>query len=491
MNTFILESNIQIDYNRAVGMETTPWSNVIPRPTDANGISITGIAAAVAKVTGGASGGTATVSLYWITKAIGENNIVDYDYVKANGTLIGDVAISANVDDTLYNIVEYSEELADITEQCYLVATVDIVDTIIIEGLVFSVQYVDQDLMAHVDDSDNPHSTKIVNLADVNIPDIANSAGQRLVVNENGDGFEVAESSGVGIASAKYKFNTDTTGVDPTNGHCSVNAAGDVAFISKLDINGSDKTAGLGYPNVGDYIGYEDRNSPDHLRFKVLAAGVDEGDYFSYSVSKTSELGTLNNNENIYVELLIIGAKKFKGLLDTPSDYTGNSGKVVAVNTAEDGLEFVNGGGGSDTHLLSVKYYVNGSLPATTILSRNTGSTIDLGFYIPDNGDYKITGIVALCGSFGTNQASNAKIRIAHFTSPNAAQYAYGAGVTLYQDTIFSTTGSSATQFYGSTFTDLSAAPLELPTGKMIMVDFDKNFFDVTDLSIDLIIRRD
>lgn len=38
------------------------------------------------------------------------------------------------------------------------------------------------------------------------------------------------------------------------------------------------------------------------------------------------------------------GSQTFIGLLDTPSDYTGNAGYVVAVNSSEDGVEFTSPG---------------------------------------------------------------------------------------------------------------------------------------------------
>ena len=40
------------------------------------------------------------------------------------------------------------------------------------------------------------------------------------------------------------------------------------------------------------------------------------------------------------------GTDTFIELTDTPSTYTGNAGKVVAVKADESGLEFVEGGGG-------------------------------------------------------------------------------------------------------------------------------------------------
>lgn len=44
-------------------------------------------------------------------------------------------------------------------------------------------------------------------------------------------------------------------------------------------------------------------------------------------------------------------SRTFLDLTDTPSSYSGQAGKVAAVKATEDGLEFVEGGGGADTFL--------------------------------------------------------------------------------------------------------------------------------------------
>ena len=41
-----------------------------------------------------------------------------------------------------------------------------------------------------------------------------------------------------------------------------------------------------------------------------------------------------------------VGSKAFSQLLDTPNNYSGESGKVVTVNSAEDGVEFTTASGG-------------------------------------------------------------------------------------------------------------------------------------------------
>ena len=178
-------------------------------------------------------------------------------------------------------------------------------------------------------------------------PDVyTGNEGKRVTVNNDGDGLIFTEESGLGIASAKYKFNNITSGGDPTSGHASLNNADPALateiYISKTDINGADKTYGLGLLNKHDFIGLADRNSTDHHNFKLTEKGVDSGTYFTYSnVISTSSIGAHNNNENIYVEAYMTGAKNFTGLLDTPDSYTSNSGKIPSVKADESGLEFI------------------------------------------------------------------------------------------------------------------------------------------------------
>lgn len=64
------------------------------------------------------------------------------------------------------------------------------------------------------------------------------------------------------------------------------------------------------------------------------------------------ELGLCTDTEELYIGtstgnvLVQTGVDDFLDLGDTPSSYTGQSGKAVQVKTTEDGLEFVTPGGG-------------------------------------------------------------------------------------------------------------------------------------------------
>lgn len=65
-----------------------------------------------------------------------------------------------------------------------------------------------------------------------------------------------------------------------------------------------------------------------------------------------------------------VGVSTFTALTDTPSSYTGQTGKVVAVNATEDGLEFITGGGTSSPLTTKGDLYtystVNARLPVGT-----------------------------------------------------------------------------------------------------------------------------
>lgn len=65
---------------------------------------------------------------------------------------------------------------------------------------------------------------------------------------------------------------------------------------------------------------------------------------FNYVVSTTGTdkvYGTDSSGNQIVYDIDDIGRTKFIDLEDTPTDYTGESGKLVMVNAAGDGLEFV------------------------------------------------------------------------------------------------------------------------------------------------------
>jgi len=51
-------------------------------------------------------------------------------------------------------------------------------------------------------------------------------------------------------------------------------------------------------------------------------------------------------NGAIWIQVNSALVNTFLGLLDTPNSFSGQSGKLLAVNTSESGIEFIEGGGG-------------------------------------------------------------------------------------------------------------------------------------------------
>jgi len=271
--------------------------------------------------------------------------------------------------------------------------------------------------------------------------------------------------------SAKAKIIIENPSSDITNSE--IDVIGDTALITK------------GYAD-DNYTGGGGAVGPNNnINTSNGSGGFKES---TLSINDTANPGQVQLILDSNKTELSITAKRVS--MGNTTDPTTNGTKLLPVPVADSDIankEYVDQV--LKTHMLSTKYYINGSLPANTILSRNTGATHDLGFFVPDNGVYEVVGIVSICGSYSASQASDATIRISDFSSPSSTQYSYGAGNTLYQGSIFETTASVGTQFYGSSFVDLSASPVTLPTDRMVMVEFDKDFFNVTDLSVDLVIR--
>ena len=178
-------------------------------------------------------------------------------------------------------------------------------------------------------------------------PDFTGAAGFRVTVNATEDGLVFNESSGLGVMAARYRFNSATAIADPGLGRVSINNADSTlatrALVSTEDFNGVNRDYGLGILGEFDILGFNDQNTSDHYTYQVDGDGIDHGTYWEYPVVHIRTIGGLNNNEDLELEVVLVGTKTFHGLLDTPADYVGNAGNLVLVNQAEDGLEFAAG----------------------------------------------------------------------------------------------------------------------------------------------------
>jgi len=86
---------------------------------------------------------------------------------------------------------------------------------------------------------------------------------------------------------------------------------------------------------------------------KATIADDDEMGWIDSAASwvlKKLTFGGLKTNLKAYFDTIYSAASSWLGLSDTPNAYTGQSGKVVAVKSTEDGLEFTTPSGGSGGH---------------------------------------------------------------------------------------------------------------------------------------------
>jgi len=80
------------------------------------------------------------------------------------------------------------------------------------------------------------------------------------------------------------------------------------------------------------------------------------------------------------------GASTFKDLTDTPNDFTGNKGKIVSVNNTEDGLEFIDAPSGSSA--VPFNDVIDGNDSATGDISLNLyDKTVTCRWYFELSGD--------------------------------------------------------------------------------------------------------
>jgi hypothetical protein len=107
---------------------------------------------------------------------------------------------------------------------------------------------------------------------------------------------------------------------------------------------------GLGTPGV--VAGYGGQVGFVNPSFNVMSAVVDvaAGDYFEVKfIGQDTSVNLTSDSSTFFgcavVEPYAVGTDTFLTLTDTPDAYTGQGGKVVAVNSGATALEFVTGGG--------------------------------------------------------------------------------------------------------------------------------------------------
>ena len=193
----------------------------------------------------------------------------------------------------------------------------------------------------HISATNNPHKTSYLNLIDTDNITYNGFSGYNVIVNhtENGLVFTPPKDSNTNapyiyrlsnVIISNGEFRTD----NPI--HSSVN----YIYIYKYDNNGLDRSDGLNAIIKSDLISIN--NGTRFANYKVISNGAYwNGDTAEFAVTPLSNNGVFNDKDEIYVELMFRGANTFDQLSDTPINKVGSAGKVVAVNTTENALEYV------------------------------------------------------------------------------------------------------------------------------------------------------
>jgi hypothetical protein len=152
----------------------------------------------------------------------------------------------------------------------------------------------------------------------------------------------VNETSVGGGISAIYKFSTTTTITDPLDGYFRLNNATPASVttiaISKIDSEGFTRD-GLSLLRNGDTILFSSTHQSVSQAYELTAEPIDNTTWYIYYVTNKLTNGSFGNHDKIEVTAVFSGASKYTELTDVPQSFTGDAGKLVAVNSAESGLE--------------------------------------------------------------------------------------------------------------------------------------------------------
>lgn len=167
--------------------------------------------------------------------------------------------------------------------------------------------------------------------------------GKFVRVNIDGTGLEFANVGGGGEGVDNFLELTDTpnTYLGQANKVLSVNSTESSIEFTDLVIPSktSDLTNDSNFVSDSNYV-HTDNNYTSTEKTKLN--GIEEG----AEVNVQADWNTTDVNADSYIKNKPIIADSFLELDDTPSTYSGNADKMVAVNSTGTGLTFVDGGSG-------------------------------------------------------------------------------------------------------------------------------------------------
>ena len=155
-------------------------------------------------------------------------------------------------------------------------------------------------------------------------------------------GLETSSTSVGGGVSAFYRFDSTTTIADPGEGKFRLNNATPTSVttiaISKTDGDSFART-GIGLLRDGDAILFSATHHSISQAYELTAAPIDNTTWYSLSVTNKLTNGSFSDNDHTEVTAIFSGASAYTELSDVPQSFTGDAGKLVAVNGTESGLE--------------------------------------------------------------------------------------------------------------------------------------------------------
>lgn len=185
--------------------------------------------------------------------------------------------------------------------------------------------------------TNNQGSSDFINLTDTPI-DYSGSAGQTLIVNANEDALEFAP-----LASGLVLLDEDDLISDSDSQGATQQSLKAYIDNSLTNLNG---LTGLRGAPVSSNTILTALIAKDYERRKVQSTGNEYVFKLTADLTPTenSNINNLADDANTgkwVLEESNIGVVDFSSLIDTPSTYIGQAGKILSVNNSEDSLEFI------------------------------------------------------------------------------------------------------------------------------------------------------
>jgi hypothetical protein len=155
-------------------------------------------------------------------------------------------------------------------------------------------------------------------------------------------GTSTSSTSVGGGLSAAYTFSNTTTEADPGNGKIRLNNASPAGvtaiYISKIDKDGFSREV-LELMRFGDAILLNASKHSASQTYQLTAAPIDNTTWIKLLVTNELTDGSFLDNSHLEVTAIFSGASAYTELSDTPHSFTGDAGKLLAVNSGASAVE--------------------------------------------------------------------------------------------------------------------------------------------------------